>query len=234
MKVSPVDFRDAQIKAMSRYAGYREPLDQALSALFAAGFVHPWPNSNAPGQITESWLAQGDNAWQIVSHLAPTVQVNHDQQAPVTIWESWPSLEAIRLLSKKITETIAELASSERPVNTAATASTAPTTEVEPQTATQSPAQAVSAEEVGRLLHLIGDGDGIRILTIARNESRTAEQRMMDLVRMDQRFDGYNSTQWAELLAVRPPAVRQTEFWRNRGHRKEWGYGSLSGDENDE
>jgi hypothetical protein len=109
VKVSPVDFRDAQIKALSRYARYQEPIDQALSALHAAGFVRPWPNSNAPGLITESWLAEGDNAWQIVAHLAPIVQVNNDQRAPVTIWESWPSLEAIRLLSNKIRQTIAEL-----------------------------------------------------------------------------------------------------------------------------
>jgi len=113
VKVSPVDFRDAQIKALSRYARYAEPLSKATSALHAAGFNRPYPLTpevdGKPEPITEFWLAQGDNAWAIVNHLAPIVQVNNDQRAPVTIWESWPSLEAIRLLSNKIRQTIAEL-----------------------------------------------------------------------------------------------------------------------------
>ena len=113
VKVSPVDFRDAQIKALSRYARYAEPLSKATSALHAAGFNRPYPLTPAvdgkPEPTTEFWLAQGDNAWAIVNHLAPIVQVNNDQRAPDTIWESWPSLEAIRLLSNKIRQTIGEL-----------------------------------------------------------------------------------------------------------------------------
>ncbi|MEI8375216.1 MAG: hypothetical protein WCJ35_20540 [Planctomycetota bacterium] len=93
------------------------------------------------------------------------------------------------------------------------------------------PPQAASAEEVGRLLHLLGDGDGIKILAIARNELRTAEQRMIDLVRVDQRHDGYNSVQWGELLAVDPAAIRQTDFWKDRKNRKELGYGTLVRDD---
>ena len=73
------------------------------------GFCPPSAQFQCARPITESWLAEGDNAWQIVAHLAPIVQVNNDQRAPVTIWESWPSLEAIRLLSNKIRQTIAEL-----------------------------------------------------------------------------------------------------------------------------
>ena len=98
----------------------------------------------------------------------------------------------------------------------------APTTEVEPQTATQSPAQAVSADEVGRLLDLIGEGTAIKILKVAKDQSLTVDQRMRALVLLDQRLDGRDSPKWAELLDVTEAAVRKADFWKERKTRKEW------------
>lgn len=92
----------------------------------------------------------------------------------------------------------------------------------EPQTP-ERPAQDVLAEEVGRLLHLVGDGEGVKILSVARDQSLPADQRMRALVEIDKRMEGYDSTQWADLLQVTTAAIRQTDFWKTRKQRKEWG-----------
>jgi len=165
--------------------------------------------------------------------LAIANKVKNPDNGPPAVRAAWPDakaiLDAATILQERDKGQAAAAVVVDEPAEPPA--SIAPTAEATQQSP---PAQAVSASEVARLLHLIGDGDGIKVLTIARNESRTAEQRMIELVRMDQRYDGYNSVQWGELLAVDPAAVRQTEFWKQRKHRKEWGYGSLSGSESDE
>jgi hypothetical protein len=84
----------------------------------------------------------------------------------------------------------------------------------------ESPANPVD-ETVGRLLHLVGDGMGVKVLGIARDQTKPANDRLYALVKIDRRFDGYNSTQWGELLNVTPEAIRQTEFWRTRKERRE-------------
>jgi hypothetical protein len=76
-------------------------------------------------------------------------------------------------------------------------------------------------EIVGRLLRLVGDGDAIKILSLARDESKSANDRMCAIIEMDRRFDGYDSVKWGELLAVTPEAVRQTACWINRKQRRE-------------
>jgi hypothetical protein len=84
----------------------------------------------------------------------------------------------------------------------------------------ESPAK-VADETVGRLLHLVGDGTGVKVLSIARDQAKPANDRLVALVNLDRRFDGYNSTQWGELLGVTPEAIRQTEFWKTRKKRRE-------------
>ena len=107
-KFAPVDFRDAEIKARSRQAQYEQPLKRALRALDASGFTIP-KITEPQGPTTLTWAAQGENAWRTIRFLVPIIQVNHDPTAPFTIWESWPALEAIHLLAKKLRETIGQL-----------------------------------------------------------------------------------------------------------------------------
>ena len=76
-------------------------------------------------------------------------------------------------------------------------------------------------ETLGRLLHLVGDGDAIKILSVARDQSKSANDRMYGIIKMDRRFDGYDSVKWGELLDVTADAVRQTEFWKTRKQRRE-------------
>jgi hypothetical protein len=76
-------------------------------------------------------------------------------------------------------------------------------------------------ETLGRLLYLVGDGDAIKILSVAREQDRSANDRMYAIIKMDQRYEGFDSTKWGELLAVTPDAVRQTDFWKTRKQRRE-------------
>jgi hypothetical protein len=91
----------------------------------------------------------------------------------------------------------------------------------EPEAAVPEP-QAVNAEEVKRLLALCGDGRAVQILSVARNEAKSVDDRMRALVELDPRHDGFKSKQWAELLNVTEGAVRQAPFWKDREKRKEW------------
>ncbi|MGA2259628.1 MAG: hypothetical protein ABSG53_33545 [Thermoguttaceae bacterium] len=85
------------------------------------------------------------------------------------------------------------------------------------------PAQAASAEMVGRVLLLCGDGRGFEIFRVARDQSKSVNERMTAIVQLDSRYDGFNSKKWAELMAVTAGAVRQAPFWIARKDRKEWG-----------
>jgi hypothetical protein len=83
--------------------------------------------------------------------------------------------------------------------------------------------KAVAAEEVGRLLTHTGDETALKVLAIARDQNKTADERMQALAALDRRYRGYDSPKWADLLQVTPAAVRQTSFWKTRKQRHEWG-----------
>jgi hypothetical protein len=82
-------------------------------------------------------------------------------------------------------------------------------------------ASPVNDKEVGRLLHLCGDGTGLQILSIARDQSKSVNDRLYALVEIDRRLEGYNSEELADLCDVKGPAVRQTAFWITRKDRRD-------------
>lgn len=51
------------------------------------------------------------------------------------------------------------------------------------------------------------------VLKIARS-SKTADDRMRDISRIDQRFFGWKSPQWSNLIKVSAAAIRKTKFWK--------------------
>jgi hypothetical protein len=74
---------------------------------------------------------------------------------------------------------------------------------------------------VGRLLYLSGDGTGVGVMRIARDTTRTVNERLYALVILDQRYEGYDSPKLAELCDVTDAAIRKTEFWTTRKTRRE-------------
>jgi hypothetical protein len=80
---------------------------------------------------------------------------------------------------------------------------------------------AVSADEIARVFELAGDETSLRVYSVARDASRSANDRMYAIMEIDRRCDGYDSNRWGELLGVNPAAIRQTEFWKSRQKRRE-------------
>ena len=58
------------------------------------------------------------------------------------------------------------------------------------------------------------DENAVKITAIAQDKAKSADERMKEIVRLDSRFKGKNSTEWASLLDVKSPAIRQTESWK--------------------
>lgn len=93
---------------------------------------------------------------------------------------------------------------------------TAPSAEQEAETKSESVPVVVDADTVtARLAAIVGDSDAARKLAVARDKSKTAEQRIRLIVEMDRRSAALNSRQWAELLGVKPAAITKTSWWKN-------------------
>jgi hypothetical protein len=88
------------------------------------------------------------------------------------------------------------------------------------QTAKPAP-RVASAAIVERLLVLVGDGRALQILSVAKDKAKSVDNRMLAIVKIDSRFEGFNSRLWAELLDVTPAAIRKACFWKSRKTRKE-------------
>jgi hypothetical protein len=60
----------------------------------------------------------------------------------------------------------------------------------------------------------VGDPTTIEVIKIASNKSRPGEERMIAILRLDSRYEGWESPQWGRLLDVNPAAVRQYDTWK--------------------
>ena len=65
----------------------------------------------------------------------------------------------------------------------------------------------------------IASGNG-EIIRIADDPDSSADRRMKDIIRIDQRVKDIDSNKWATLLRVTPGAIRQTETWKALQNRK--------------
>jgi hypothetical protein len=65
--------------------------------------------------------------------------------------------------------------------------------------------------KVSAIESLLGQ-ESQKILGIVRS-GQTADAKMRAICAIDLRFLGWNSEQWAHLLGVKGPAIRQTHFW---------------------
>jgi hypothetical protein len=71
-----------------------------------------------------------------------------------------------------------------------------------------------SVEEfIGRIALAAGDEVTERIMVIASNPNLSGEDKMIQILSLDPRFNHWKSTRWAKLLAVSPAAVRGYDTW---------------------
>jgi len=67
---------------------------------------------------------------------------------------------------------------------------------------------------VMKLVAATGGETGIRIVTIGRDKTKSAEQRQCEIFALDKTSVGWNSGRWAGLLGVSEQAVRSTGWWK--------------------
>jgi hypothetical protein len=65
-----------------------------------------------------------------------------------------------------------------------------------------------------QVLEAVGDDNAIAIINIAQDPTKTVDQKMRDIYGIDKRFLGKTSEEWATLLTVSGPAIRQTDWWK--------------------
>jgi hypothetical protein len=80
----------------------------------------------------------------------------------------------------------------------------------EPKTASGE-TQAVALEQ---LAVAVGDDNVGRIMAIANRQDWPAERKMEEILRIDSRYVGKDSQEWATLLGVSDAAIRKTAIWK--------------------
>jgi hypothetical protein len=69
-------------------------------------------------------------------------------------------------------------------------------------------------QQMERAVQAIGDDNAGKILEIASQKDLPGESRMQNILRLDRRFAGKDSNEWATLLGVTPAAVRGYQTWK--------------------
>jgi hypothetical protein len=74
--------------------------------------------------------------------------------------------------------------------------------------------QPTTEELMLRMAQAVGDDNAAQILAVAQRKDLTGERKMEQILRMDRRYAGKNSNDWAILLGVKPAAIRQYAIWK--------------------
>jgi hypothetical protein len=65
-----------------------------------------------------------------------------------------------------------------------------------------------------RVAQAIGDENAARIMAIAQRKDLSGERKMEEILRLDPRFVGRDSSEWGQLIGVKPAAVRGYKLWK--------------------
>jgi hypothetical protein len=76
------------------------------------------------------------------------------------------------------------------------------------------------APKLGQVQAAMLDDTGVEVLRVLSNPKMSVDQKMRELIRLDLRYGGFNSTRWAEMLEVTSQAIRQTDCWKECHPRK--------------
>ena len=75
-------------------------------------------------------------------------------------------------------------------------------------------------QQLQRGAQAVGDDTAAAVMAITQRTDWSADRKMSEIIRLDQRFRGKDSNDWATLLNVRPAAVRQTDTWKRLRSKK--------------
>jgi hypothetical protein len=68
-------------------------------------------------------------------------------------------------------------------------------------------------------LAAVADENAIAIIKVAEDPTKTTDEKMRAIYAIDSRAVGWDSPRWAKVLQVTPPAIRQTDWWRQERKR---------------
>jgi hypothetical protein len=68
--------------------------------------------------------------------------------------------------------------------------------------------------ELRKMIAALGDDNAVRVYAIARDKSKSVDERQRALCALDRRFVGFTSDQWGNLLGATGSAARQTNWWK--------------------
>jgi hypothetical protein len=74
-----------------------------------------------------------------------------------------------------------------------------------------------------RVAQAVGDENAVKVLTIANRKDWSGERKMEEIIRLDTRFAGKDSNEWATLLGVTAAAVRSYGLWKRLQKAKKSG-----------
>lgn len=69
-------------------------------------------------------------------------------------------------------------------------------------------------EQMERIALAVGDENAAKIMAIAHQKDLSGNEKMQEILQIDLRFEGKDSTEWGALLGVSPAAVRQYKTWK--------------------
>jgi hypothetical protein len=72
----------------------------------------------------------------------------------------------------------------------------------------------IEQPDIERIVEAVGDENTLKILASVGRKDLSGDQKMQELIGLDKRFAGKNSSVWAKLLGVTPPAVRSYGTWK--------------------
>jgi hypothetical protein len=72
-----------------------------------------------------------------------------------------------------------------------------------------------SEQHFQRMALAVGDENAVKMMAIASRNDISADEKMQMILKLDKRFVGKDSNDWATLLRITPSAVRQTDTWKS-------------------
>jgi hypothetical protein len=85
----------------------------------------------------------------------------------------------------------------------------------------EEPEVSLKEQDIRRIAEAACDPQTSTVLQIANRTDLTGEEKMMELLRADNRFEGKTSKQWSELLQVKEGTIRGYDTWKSLQARKD-------------
>jgi hypothetical protein len=150
------------------------------------------------------------DAWSLFEHLKAKGQINRNLEKPSQRYNADEARFELASLRDRMFNLTPLTTAGVKPGEDAS----APATAMHPDGPAQPTTAADFEQHMERVAQAIGDDNAVRILAIAQRKDWSGERKMEEILRLDSRFVGKDSTEWGKLLGVSPAAVRGYGLWK--------------------